>query len=259
MSLLQGPFHTVIGVAQGLEYLCVAVGGIGLLRYLRQYVRRLLAEPYRTRWRYLAVGIGAAVVYGIAGFIEVIGYPSAQPFRRGATLFVFLFCAVGIQAVHQSVGERTFLLNESLRRLAPVGLIGFGLAWWGTYLYASPTAVAVVELVGLTVTTAYTLAHAVRTVRAAERTSIAAFTRHFVPALVTLAIVAGAEHVGTLTSGAAVLGEGVALVGRALVAAFLFTTAVALRQQGGEVERMYDWTTWRDERLNDPGSCDGGC
>jgi hypothetical protein len=35
------------------------------------------------------------------------------------------------------------------------------------------------------------------------------------------------------------------LVGRVLAAAFLFATAVAIRQQGGEISRLYDPTTWR--------------
>lgn len=249
--------ETVIGVARGLGYLCVAAAGLGLLRYLRRYTRRLLADPYRARWRYLAVGIGAAVVYGVAGLVAVVGLLPAGPFRRGATLFVFLFCAVGVRAVHRSVDGGALLADETFRWLAPAGVAGFCLAWWGTYLYAGPRAVATVELVGLAGATVYALAHAVGTVRAAEGTSIAAFTRHFLPALLALAVVAAAEHVGTLVPGAAPVGEGVALVGRVLVAAFLFTTAVAIRQQGGESERMYDPTTWEEDRLGDVDGAKG--
>jgi hypothetical protein len=39
------------------------------------------------------------------------------------------------------------------------------------------------------------------------------------------------------------------LVGTVLVAAFLFDTAVTIRQQEGEVERMYDRTTWRQQSV----------
>lgn len=248
---------TTVGVARALGYLLVAAAGLGLLRFLRRYTRRLLADPYRARWRYLAVGIGATVVYGAAGLAEVLGHVPAGPFRRGATLFVFLFCAVGVRAVHRSVGGGSLLSDRTLRWLGPVGVAAFCLAWWGTYLYAGPLAVATVELVGLAVAMAYTLAHAVGTVRIEEGTSIAAFTRHFVPALVALAVVAVAEHAGTLLPAAQTAGEGVALVGRVLVAAFLFTTAVAIRQQGGETERMYDPTTWTGERVGDPDGTDG--
>lgn len=249
--------RTTVGVARALGYLLVAVAGLGLLRYLRRYTRNLLADPYRTRWRYLAVGIGAAVVYGVAGLVEVLGLLPAGPFRRGATLFVFLFGAVGVRAVHRSVGGGSLLSDGTLRWLGPAGVAGFCLAWWGAFLHAGPSAVATVELVGLAVTTAYTLAHAVGTVRAEEGTSIAAFTRHLVPALLALAVVAAAEHAGTLLPGATTAGEGVALVGRVLVAAFLFTTAVAIRQQGGETERMYDPTTWDGERIGDPERTEG--
>ncbi|MFB6301956.1 MAG: hypothetical protein ABEH78_03750 [Haloferacaceae archaeon] len=259
MTPLQGSVTpvTAVGVARALGYLCVAVAGLGLLRYLRRYTQCLLADPYRTRWRYLAVGIGATVVYGAAGLVEVVGLLPARPFRRGATLFVFLFCAIGVRAVHRSVGGGSLRSDAALRWLGPVGVAGFCAAWWGTHLYAGPRAVATVELLGLTVATAYTLAHAFGTVRAAEGTSVAAFTRHFVPALLALVAVAVAEHVGTLVPPAAPVGEGVALVGRVLVAAFLFTTAVAIRQQGGESERMYDPTTWRDDRLDGPDGTNG--
>ena len=53
----------------------------------------------------------------------------------------------------------------------------------------------------------------------------------------------------TAVDGAAV--EAVWLVGTVLVAAFLFNTAIAIRQQAGEVDRMYDRTTWRQQSLED--------
>ncbi len=41
------------------------------------------------------------------------------------------------------------------------------------------------------------------------------------------------------------------LVGTPLVAAVLFNTAVAIRQQGGELERLSDWTTWCEQSFDD--------
>jgi hypothetical protein len=165
-------------------------------------------------------------------------------------VFVFLFSAIGVRAIHRSVGGQPFVGDETLRWLAPVAVTGFVGAWWGLYLFASPAAVAALEVGGLVVATAYTLYHAVGTVRAEEGTSIAAFTRQFVPALLALAVVAVADHAATLGLPAAAVSDGTALVGTVLAGAFLFTTAVAIRQQGGEIQRMYDPTTWRETRAD---------
>jgi hypothetical protein len=241
------PSSTALAVAQALGYLLVVAAGVGLLWYLREFATRLLAEPFRSRWRYLAVGVGAAVVYGAAGLVELLATPAAEPFRRGATLFVFLFCAVGMRGVHRSVGGETLVSDAAFRRVGPVVVLAFGVAWWASYLLASPVAVAVVELGGLAVAVAYTLYHAVAVVRTEEGTSVAAVTRQFVPALLALAVVAAAEHVAVLAPDLVAVGDGVALVAVVLAGAFLFTTAVAIRQQGGELERIYDPTTWRGE------------
>lgn len=243
---------STLSIARGLGYLLVAGAAVGLLWYLRTYVRRLLVEPYRTQWRYLAVGIGAAAVYGVAGLAELAGLTAAVPFRRGATLFVFLFAAVGVRAVNRSVGGTPLLPDRTISRVGPVVIALFVLGWWAAYLAAGPAAVAGVELLGLLVATAFTLYHAAGTVRAEEGTSIAAFTRQFVPALLAMALVAAAEHVGVFAPEAVPIGAAVALVGTVLAGAFLFTTAVAIRQQTGEVSRMYDPTTWRVDRLDAP-------
>ncbi|MFT4889161.1 MAG: hypothetical protein ACI9YT_000070 [Halobacteriales archaeon] len=95
----------------------------------------------------------------------------------------------------------------------------------------------------------YTLAFAALTVRNAEGTAIAAILRHFVPALVGFAAVVVAQQAGRYTDVDPGIVVGVELVGTVLVGGFLFTTAVAIRQQGEEVGRMYDRTTWRGQRL----------
>ncbi|AQL42744.1 hypothetical protein BV210_08485 [Halorientalis sp. IM1011] len=243
---------TTLTVARSLGFLTVAVAAGCLLWYLRQYAQQILAGPYRKRWRYLAVGVGAAAVYGLAGLAETAGVTPAASFRRGATLFVFLFAAIGVRAVHRSVDGHSLLADETLQWAGPTVVAGFVAAWWLTYLFATPTAVAGLEVVGLLLATAYTLYHAVGTVRAEEGTSIAAFTRQFTPALVAFAVVAVADHAVALSVPAAAVGDGLALVGTVLAGAFLFTTAVAIRQQGGEIQRLYDPTTWR--RSRDTGS-----
>jgi hypothetical protein len=240
--LQTAPDTTALVVARALGYLLVAAASLGLLWYLREFARRLLAGPYRDRWRYLAVGVGAAVVYGGAGLVELFVTDAAEPFRRGATLFVFLFCAVALRAVHRSVEGGG---PDEGELLAPAAVVALVAAWWATYLFAGPVVVAVVEVVGLVAATTFTIYHAVGTVGAAEGTSVAAVVRQFLPALVALALVGVAEHVGLVVASVAPVGQGVALVGTALAGAFLFATAVAIRQQGGEVSRMYDETTWR--------------
>jgi hypothetical protein len=236
---------TTAGVARLLSYLVLAAAGLGLLRYLRRFARGVLAEPYRARWRYLAVGVGAAVVYGVAGLLETVGVGPAVAFRRGATLFFFLFCAVGLRAVHRSVGGEPFLPGAWARWLGPAVVGGFALAWWSAYLLGRSSAVAALELAGLALAVGYTLYHAVGTVRTEEGTSLAAFTRQFVPALLAFAGVAAAGHADVVVPAAAPVAEGVALVATVLAGAFLFTTAVAIRQQTGAMSRMYDPTTWR--------------
>jgi hypothetical protein len=243
MPVLQTSPPTALVVARALGYLLVAAASLGLLWYLREFARRLLAGPYRDRWRYLAVGVGAAVVYGVAGLAELFVTSAAEPFRRGATLFVFLFCAVGLRAVHRSVEGGG--PDDRERLLAPAAVVALVAAWWATYLFAGPVVVAAVEVVGLLAATTFTIYHAVGAVGAAEGTSVAAVVRQFIPALVALALVGVAEHVGLVAASAVPVGRGVALVGTALAGAFLFATAVAIRQQGGEVSRMYDETTWR--------------
>ncbi|MFW5919255.1 MAG: hypothetical protein ACOCSF_03545, partial [Halanaeroarchaeum sp.] len=83
----------------------------------------------------------------------------------------------------------------------------------------------------------------------AEGTAIAAILRQFVPALVGFTGVVVAEQAGRYAGLDPGVVVGVELVGTVLVGAFLFTTAVAIRQQGEEVGRMYDRTTWREQQL----------
>lgn len=107
------------------------------------------------------------------------------------------------------------------------------------------------ELVGLGLAVVYTLYHAFGTVGTEEGTSVAAFTRQFVPALLAFALVAVAGHVEVVVPTAAAAAEGLTLVATVLAGAFLFTTAVAIRQQTGEISRMYDPTTWRSDAVRE--------
>lgn len=235
-----------------LGFAAVLIATAVLLIYLLRYRNHVLAEPYRERWRYLAVGIGAAGVYAVAGLVEMLGtseelVAGARTFRLGATLFFFLFAAVGVRAMYQTATGRDGLLTSvELPNWVLPGVLGtFVLTWWVAYLFGPSAAVGLVETVGLALAVVYTLVYAVATVREQEGTSIAAVTRQFTPALVAFAAVVVAEQVIYYGLGDAVVATSLVLVGRILAAAFLFATAVAIRQQGGEISRLYDPTVWR--------------
>jgi hypothetical protein len=239
-------------VAQTLAFVAIALAAVVLIYYLAVYVRDILVEPYRDRWRYLVVGVAAAVVYGVAGLAEVFtDLETASTFRIGATLFFFLFSAVGVRALYGSVQvDRGGFDTGDVPTWAWYVVLGlFIVAWWGAYLFASPDLVTLVETVGLAGAVSYTLVFAVLTVRDAEGTSIAAVVRQFVPALLSFAAVVVVEQIGQYTPVDPAVVVGVELVGTVLVGAFLFTTAVAIRQQSGELSRLYDQTTWRQQKL----------
>ena len=242
-----------LAMVRGLGFGTLLAATVVLLVYLFQYRNHVLAGPYRERWRYLAIGVGAAAVYGVAGLVETVGtnaelVAGARTFRLGATLFFFLFAAVGVRAMYRTAtGSRGLLTSRELPTWVLPSVLGtFVFTWWVAYLFGPSIAVGVVETVGLAGAVVYTLAYAVATVRAQEGTSIAAVTRQFTPALVAFAAVVVAEQASYYGLGSAVVASSVVMVGRVFTAAFLFATAVAIRQQGGEVSRLYDPTTWRD-------------
>jgi hypothetical protein len=241
-----------ITVARALAFAAISAAAALLVYYLTTYVREILVGPYQDRWWYLAVGVAAAIVYGVSGLAEVYGpTETATIFRQGATLFFFLFSAVGVRALYMTVqldrgGE------ESTRFPGWIwyAILGaFIVAWWVSYLVGPDNFVGVVNAIGLAGAVTYTLVYAILTVRDTEGTSIAAIIRQFVPALVAFAAVVVAEQAGRYTSLDPAYVMGVELVGTVLVGAFLFTTAVAIRQQSSEVTRMYDRTTWRKQEM----------
>jgi len=165
-------------------------------------------------------------------------------FVEGATLFVILGVALGIRGMARAryAGGRSTGLPEWLDYAV---LAGFVAAWWLGFLGGGPIrAVVVVGWVGASV---WALYYSVLAVRVHEGTSIAAVVRPLLPAVIVLTGAVFVDIVGGVTGAAAAV-EAVWLVGSVLLGAFLFTTAVAIRQQGGEVKRLYDWTTWRGDR-----------
>jgi hypothetical protein len=243
-----------ITVARTLSFAAISLGAAVLIYYLAIYIREILVPACEDRWRYLVIGVAAAIVYGLSGLAEVLSpLQTASGFRIGATLFFFLFSAVGVRALYMTVkldrggGGLDADSPSDWVWYAIIG--GFIVAWWGAYLLGPPTLVALVNTVGLAGAVTYTLAYAILAVRDAEGTSVAAVVRQFVPALISFAVVVLAEQAGQHVGVDPGIVVGIELVGTALVGAFLFTTAVAIRQQSGEVTRMYDRTTWRKQEL----------
>ncbi|WP_458208173.1 hypothetical protein [Haladaptatus sp. NG-SE-30] len=238
-----------VALSRSLAYIVVALGSVVLLYYLYAYVHHVLAEPDSIRWWYLGIGIAAGVVYGVAGLLDVL-YTSAvaATFAEGATLFFILFLALGIRALYFS-GR-----SDEHRRVFPewfdyLVVVGFIASWWLTFL-GNRDWMGLVVSVGWITASMWALFYSVLTVKRHEGTSIAALTRHLLPTILCVTIVVFVELIGQYEHTLRSFTDALWIIGTVLVGAFLFTTAVAIRQQGGEVQRMYDWTTWRQQELS---------
>ncbi|MFB6094418.1 MAG: hypothetical protein ABEJ77_05720 [Halanaeroarchaeum sp.] len=231
---------------QLLAHLTIAVAATILLVYLYAYDEYVAVGAARRRVWYLAIATGAAFLYGASGSVAIwTGTEWPAVFSEGATLFFILFLALGFRAMYFSCARGGETGESALPEWVEYLIIAaFVVGWWSAFLAAQPWTAAVVS-VGWVGASAWALWYAVLVVRRHEGTSIAAMTRHLLPAVVAFTVTVLADlAVSALTDYEAVV-TGTWIVGTVLVGAFLFTTAIAIRQQGGEVQRMYDWTTWR--------------
>ncbi|ELY67989.1 hypothetical protein [Natrinema versiforme] len=240
-----------VAIGRLFAYLAMGVAATVLLYYATIYVREVLAVDAGTEQWFLLLGIGAAIVYAVAGVGSLLLEPAwIGRFVDGAILFFILFLALAIRAMyHDQPGA------DDRSRLLPawadyVVVVGFIAAWWGTFLVQTSSSRLVVA-VGWVVTSAWAVLYAVRAVRVHEGTTFAALTRHLLPAIVCVTAVVFVDLITNHLNGYGALADAAWLVGTTLVAAFLFDTAVAIRQQGGELERLYDWTTWREQSFDD--------
>ncbi len=247
-----GDAETTVLFARLFAYLTIAGAATVLLAYLVGYVRYVLAEGFRYEWGYLAVGVGAAIVYGVAGIASQLVFdPWLDVFVEGAVLFFILFVALGIRAMYhvQRSGERSSALLPVWVDYLVIAF--FIVAWWAGFFAGGAWTRPVVAL-GWVGASIWAVLYGVQTVRVHEGTSLAALTRHLLPAVLCVVAVVLTD----LLSGPAGLDrafvDAVWLVVTVLVGAFLFNTAVAIRQQGGAVQRMYDWTTWRQQSVDEP-------
>ena len=235
-----------LATTQVLAHLVIAVAAVVLLVYLYAYSEYVAVGAARKRIWYLAIATGAAFLYGSSGVVALwTGMEWPAVFSEGATLFFILFLALGFRAMYFSCRRGGETGESPLPEWADYVIIAaFIVAWWSGFLYVHTWTNLVVSI-GWVAASAWALWYAILVVRRHEGTSIAAITRHLFPAVVAFtAIVLADLAIGSLTDYESLVAA-TWIIGTVLVGAFLFTTAVAIRQQGGEVERMYDWTTWR--------------
>lgn len=259
MIVLQGTAMDPAGAladTQAIAYGFIALASVGLLYYLYAYGKFVLAvrTERRNLW-YFAVGLVAAALYGTLGVYAAMA-PGDWPevFAEGATLFFIMFFALGFRALYLSAPTigRWDPDDDSLdlfhRYLPPwldyLIIGGYIVAWWGTFLFARGLTDVVVA-VGWLLASAWAFVWAILLVRQHEGTSLTALVRHLFPAVIAFTITILADLVGTYVAPASEVVTATWIVGTVLVGAFFLTTAIALRQEGGEVERIYDWSTYR--------------
>ncbi len=234
-----------------LAHASIAVAAAILLVFLGVYVRRVLAEGFEYEWGYLAVGVGAALIYGLAGIAtDLTGLAWIGAFTEGAVLFFILFVALGIRAMYYA--DRP---DDQSKRILPTWVDGlviavFVAAWWAGYFAAGEWTRPVVA-VGWIGASAWAVFYGIRTTQANEGTTFSALIRHLLPAVLCLTAITMTDLAASVVDIDQATVEAVWLVGTVLVAAFLFNTAAAIRQQEGEVERMYDRTIWRQQDLEE--------
>lgn len=268
MVLLQlhgGDPAGALAATQGLAYAFIALAALGLLFYLYTYGKFVLAvrKARRNLW-YFAIGNGAAVLYGVSGVYSLTTDATrVEMFSEGATLFFIMFFALGFRAIYFSApkigpgGDRG-PETDAFRRYLPPWLDfliigGYIVAWWGSFLFA-PAWTDIIVGVGWLLASGWAFVWAILLVRRHEGTSLAALTRHLFPAVIAFTITILADLVGTYLAAANEVVTATWIVGTVLVGAFFLTTAIALRQEGGEVERLYDWTTYRGRETRAGGA-----
>lgn len=243
------PNSTVVA-ASLLAYGVITVSAAVLIGYLVGYVQYVLAAE-TVEWWYIAVAGGAALIYGIAGIAtELTETTWLSAFTDGAVLFFILFLGLGLRALYhaeRSPRERT----QRIPLWADYLVVGsFVIAWWLGFLVEADWNRLVVA-VGWILASGWAVLYGVLTVRVHEGTTLAAITRHLLPAVLCSVVIVFTDLGGALVGASDAHVEAVWLVGTVLTAAFLFNTAIAIRQEGGELQRLYDWTTWRQQTLDD--------
>ncbi|QFU81548.1 hypothetical protein [Natronorubrum aibiense] len=242
--------ETTVTLGQLFAYLAIGIAAVVLLYYTFIYVSDVLAADVTEAQWYLFAGIGAAIVYAVAGIgTLLLESDTLSLFVDGAVLFFILFFALGIRAMYHAArpGEDRSQLLPAWADYAVIAV--FVAAWWGAFLVDTDWTRLVVAA-GWVLTSAWAILYAVQTVRVHEGTTLAALTRHLLPAILCVAGVVFVDLLTGALAGYDALADAAWIVGTTLVAAFLFDTAVAIRQQGGELERLYDWTTWREQSLD---------
>ncbi|MFB6113430.1 MAG: hypothetical protein ABEJ58_04920 [Halodesulfurarchaeum sp.] len=258
-----GPDPTVALVTtQMFARAVVSISAAILLFSLYRYGTHVLtARGLRRNVIYFAIGTGAAFIYGITGIMAIpFSNPWLPVLSEGATLFFIMFYALGFRAFYFSAPNinrdhhSDRVPRSVLRQYLPIWLdyviiASYIVGWWATVLVI-PEGTAIIVAVGWVLASAWALVWAILIVSRHEGTSLASLTRHLFPAIVAFTVtilsdlwgrnVPGWDHIVTATW----------IVGTVFLGGFFLSTAIALRQESGEVERIYDWTTHRSDRFS---------
>ncbi len=223
-----------------LSHLTLLLSSGILLYFLLVYVQFVITETYRHGWWLIGFGTGAGFIYGLSGIFQVLtGDPVFSLFREGASLFFILFLALGIRAV-SLLGDTVDGEQASPTVFLDYFIVGFFVvAWWLPFLAGTRTYTLWIEAIGWVGALLLALVYGIRAVYRFEGTSLSAVVRQLLPAVFCFGAIVLVELV-TLTVGPyQELLDAVWIVGIVLVGAFLFSTAVSIKQQETEIYRMH--------------------
>lgn len=255
-----------IATSQLFAYVIMVLAGTVLLVTLYRYGTYVLAvrRARRNLW-YFAVGTVAAIVFGVTGALDqALGHERIALVSEGATVFFIMFFALGFRALYLSappVGREgaverawTGLFHRYFPAWLDSLIIGGYIVGWLIAVLFAPQFRAVVVAVGWVLASGWALVWAILLVTRHEGTSLASLTRHLFPAILAFTGTIVVDLAGRYVGGWDHVVAATWVVGPLLVAGFLLSAAIALRQESGEVERIYDWTTYRGEHLDEDTS-----
>lgn len=236
---------TSLEIAKVLSHLSLLLSSLILIYFLLFYVKFVITETYQHGWWLIGFGTAAGVIYGLSGIFEVFTNDAMFGlFREGASLFFILFLALGIRSISFLGTDDEFAEDPHTVWLDYLVVAIFIVAWWLPFLTGNRGSFLWVQAIGWSGALVLALVYGVRTVYAFEGTSVSAVIRHLLPAVLCFGAIVLAEIVNLSAGGAGAFLEAIWIVGIVLVGAFLFNTAVSIKQQESEIHRMYDRTTW---------------
>ncbi len=235
-------------MAHVLSHLVLLISSLALLIFLLVSVCLVLEQTYRHGWWLLSLGTGSGVVYGISGIAyHLTGIPVYDLIREGASLFFILFLALGIRSFYflgKTERDRPELPTWNVWLdyrvwfdYAVVGL--FVAAWWAPFLAGDQVGSLIVQGVGWVGALLLALVYGYLVVDRFEGSILSGLVRRLLPAVLCFGMIVLVELLHLATGSLGSLLEAVWIVGIVLVGAFLFNTAVSVRQRHRELREVH--------------------